>query len=102
MPNTPDENFTDGPLYKMLVKVLPAYVQNPFGESPSLNVQRVREDVKKSHEAVYKWLRKSRLTPQNAEELVKLANRPENVKALTSLGRTPPTREDFLQFVFTA
>lgn len=93
-------DFTTGPLYKKLVEVLPAYTKDPFGEAPELNVAKLISAVEKSHEAVYKWLRKSRLTPSNAQQIVALANRADNLKALTSLGRTPPTREDFLQFVF--
>lgn len=98
MTATPD--FTDGDLYKKLVEVLPTYVQDPFAAKPSLNVQRLRDAVGKSHEAVYKWLRSSRLTPANAKELVELANREENQKILRTLGRTPPTIQDFMPFVF--
>lgn len=96
------DNFTAGPLYKKLVQVLPAYVQDPFTDNASLNVQRLRSAMGKSHEAVYKWLRSSRLTPTNAEQLVALANGDKNASALASLGRKPPTLSDFLPFVFTA
>lgn len=99
---TPRDDFTTGPLYKKLIEVLPAYVKDPFSDAPELNVAKLIAAVQKSHEAVYKWLRKSRLTPNNAEQIVALANRPDNVNALTKLGRKPPTREDFLQFVFVS
>jgi len=99
---TEQANFTTGQLYKTLVQVLPTYVQDPFAETPTLNVQRLREAMGKSHEAVYKWLRSSRLTPPNATQLVELANRDDNLKALSSLGRKPPTIQDFMPFVFSA
>lgn len=94
------ENFTDGPLYKMLIQVLPIFVRDPFSATPSLNVQELRDAVGKSHEAVYKWLRKSRLTPDNAKHLVNLANRPENLQVLANMRRTPPTIRDFDKFVY--
>lgn len=94
------DDFTTGPLYKKLIEVLPAYVKDPFSESPELNVAKLISACNKSHEAVYKWLRKSRLTPNNAQQIVALANLPDNLKALKSLDRTPPTLKDLLQFVF--
>jgi hypothetical protein len=102
MATTKTDDFTKGALYKKLVEVLPAYAQDPFSKTPTLNVQRLREAVDKSHEAVYKWLRSSRLTPPNVDAIVELANSTVNLAALKQLGRKPPTREDFLQFVFTA
>lgn len=96
------ENFTAGPLYKKLVQVLPIFVQDPFSEAPSLNVQKLREATAKSHEAVYKWLRSSRLTPENATLIVNLANRTDNVAILAKLDREPPTINDFHPFVFGA
>ena len=102
MTTTATENFTTGPLYRKLVHVLPIYAQDPFSDSPTLNVQKLREAAGKSHEAVYKWLRSSRLTPENADLLVRLANSPENQAILTRLDREFPTRKDFETFVYGA
>lgn len=97
---TETADFTTGALYKTLVHYLPTFVQDPFGQEPTLNVQRLREATEKSHEAVYKWLRGSRLTPKNATVLVELANQEPNLKALATLSRKPPTIQDFTPFVF--
>lgn len=96
------DDFTNGPLYKKLVIVLPIFAQDPFSESPRLNVVKLKEAAKKSHEAVYKWLRSSRLTPENADLLVNLANTLENQSILTKLDRPFPTRKDFETFVYGA
>lgn len=93
-------DFTAGPLYAALVKFLPTFVQDLHSEKPKLNVRRLHKAVRKSHEGVYKWLRTDRLTPKNAEALVSLANEPSNLEVLASLKRTPPTINDFMQFVF--
>lgn len=93
-------DFTDGPLYKTLIQFFPLYVKEPFGPDPKLNVLRLQEATDKSHEAVYKWLRKSKLRPENVDLLVEIGNRPENLAVLQTFGRTPPTRETFLPFVF--
>lgn len=94
------EHWTNGPLYKHLVQVLPTFAKDPFATSPKLDVQKLNQAVGKSHEAVYKWLRAGKLTPANVKTLVELANRADNVAALKALGRNPPTREDFTTFVF--
>lgn len=99
---TTASDFTVGPLYKKLVEVLPIYVKDPFSAAPKLDVEKLREAASKSHEAVYKWLRKGKITPENATLLVELSNRPENVAILQTLGRTPPTITDFHDFVFGA
>lgn len=102
MTDTPTEpsSLIDGTLYKALAQFLPRYTQNPFVAEPSLNVGLLHTELKKSHEAVYKWLRSSRLTPANATALVGLANRADNVKVLATMGRTPPKIDDFMPFVF--
>jgi hypothetical protein len=97
-----DRSFTQGPLYKKLVEVLPTFVQEPFSDTPKLRVLALCDALKMSHEAVYKWLRKSRLTPDNATALIKLANTAENLKALGALERTAPTIRDFDTFVYGA
>lgn len=96
------KSLTDGPLYKTLVKFLPTMVQDPFSDEPKLNIRRLHSAVGMSHEGVYKWLRSSRLTPENVDCLLDLAKREVNVQALRTLGRTIPTIQDFVPFVFTA
>lgn len=98
---TKPKKFTTGPLYKKLVEVLPAYVEDPFGEKPKLNVGKLRDAADMSSEGIYKWLRRSRLSPHAVDKLVELGNKANNLRVLTTLERTPPTREDFLGFVFT-
>lgn len=96
------EIFRDGPLYKTLVQVLPIFVKDPFSEAPTLDVQRLKDATAKSHEAVYKWLRKSKLTVENVNLIVEIANRADNVEILTKLDRTPPVFTDFHQFIGAA
>jgi|GEM_PF-2228319 len=96
----PAENFTTGPLYKTLVQVLPIFVLNPFSDTPVLSVPKLRKATGMSHEGVYRWLRKSRLSGEKAGLLLKLANSEENVKVLDALGRTPPSIRDFDPFVY--
>lgn len=90
------------PLYKKLAQVLPIFVKNPFDDAPELDVRKLQEATGKSHEAVYKWLRKSKLHPDNATLIVDLANRDDNVSILKKLDRTPPSIADFHEFVFGA
>lgn len=99
-PTTTTTDFKDGALYKALVTHLPVFAKKPFDTASDLDVQALKEATGKSHEAVYKWLRSSKLTPANAQALVKLANSDDNVRVLTALGRTPPTLQDFHSFVF--
>lgn len=101
---TPAADFKDGALYKALVSYLPLYVKEPFSDEAQLDVEKLRGALprKKSHEAVYKWLRSSKLTPENASMLIELANTAANRKALTALNREPPSRRDFDAFVYAA
>lgn len=92
--------WTSGPLYKYLVQVLPAFVDNPFSADPALNVQKLREATGRSHEGVYKWLRASKLTPAAAKKLIEVAISPTNMDALHRLGRPIPKIEDLHGFVF--
>ena len=95
-----------GPLNQFLKKIFPSYI-TPYQR---LDVQRLRTelDPPKSHEAVYKWLRSGRLTPENAQALMKLANRPDHTASRLVAGWTHPselddaqlTLRDFDEFVF--
>lgn len=89
-----------GPLYQKLVQFLPIFVNNPFDTDASLNVPKLREAVGLSSEGIYKWFRKNRLAAEHIPTIVELANREDNVKILTTLGRTPPTIEDFHDIFF--
>jgi len=90
------ERWTHYPLYLSLVKCLPLYVDNPFSPLPVLNVKKLHTEMNKSHEGVYKWLRAGKVSPRNAQAIVELANRQDNVDALTRLDRSPPRLEDFV------
>lgn len=93
-------DIKDGALYKALTGFLPTFTKDPFSAEPDLNVQRLKEATGKSHEAIYKWLRSSKLTPTNAKLLVDLANSEENTRVLAALQRKPPTFRDFDAFVY--
>lgn len=88
-------DWDQGPLNLFLKRIFPSYI-TPYQR---LDVQRLRGDLTpaKSHEAVYKWLRSSRLTPENAQALLRLANSPEN---LATRGNQALTIRDFDEFVF--
>ena len=94
------QNWATGPLHQALVAVLPLYVRELFSENPKLDVLKLHKDLGKSHEAVYQWMRVNRLLPRNAQLIVEVANRPDNVAALKMMGRKPPKVEDFSRFVF--
>lgn len=83
-------------LYNFLITIFPEHI-TPYNV---LDVRRLRTDLGKSHEAVYKWLRAGRVTPANARKLCEIANQPGNLAALKKLGRTPPQIRDFDAFVY--
>lgn len=87
--------WDSGPLNLFLKRIFPTYI-SPYKR---LDVQRLRADLvpSKSHEAVYKWLRSGRLTPENAHALRNLANTPANIAAR---GGTGVVLHDFDEFVF--
>jgi hypothetical protein len=92
IPGRPD--WAAGALYNKLLDIFPKY-RTTLGV---LDVQKLKGDLKKSHEAIYKWLRNGKVTPDNAREIVRVANSPENAAALTEAGRQPPVFEDFCPF----
>lgn len=93
VPGRPD--WTAGPLYQFLLDNLPAYI-TPLGV---LDVQALKVPAERSHEAIYKWLRKGKLTPENARKVLEVMNGPKNVAALAENDRKPPKIEDFLPFM---
>ena len=93
VPGRPE--WTAGPLYNLLCDSFPTYRT----KLNALDIQRLRTGLGKSHEAVYQWLRKGKLSPTNARKLIGLAAAPENATALKKAGREPPTLEDFLPFM---
>lgn len=93
IPGRPD--WAAGPLYNKLLEVFPQH-RTTLGV---LDVQKLKVAVKKSHEAIYKWFRNGKLTPDNARAIVKAANDEDNVAALAEIGREPPTFEDFVIFL---
>lgn len=94
LPGRPD--WATGPLNEYLNQIFPL-ARTKRG---LLDVYGLRAPLGKTHESIYKWLRSSRLTPENASRLCAHANTPENVAALAADGRLPPTIEDFHRFVF--
>jgi hypothetical protein len=92
IPGRPD--WAAGPLYNKLLDIFPTY-RTPLGV---LDVQKLKRDLGKSHEAIYKWLRNGKVTPDNAREIVRVATSESNVAALTEVDRQPPVFEDFCPF----
>lgn len=92
IPGRPD--WAAGALYSKMLTTFPEHL-TPLGV---LDVQRLKKELGKSHEAIYKWLRNGKLTPDNAREIVRVANTESNVAALAKIGREPPVFEDFCPF----
>jgi hypothetical protein len=92
--------WANGDLHSVLVNMLPAYVDNPFSDSPRIKVYGLAQAAEKSHEGVYKWLRRGRLTPANAKLIIDIAHGKENAAVLRQLGRRPPKIEELTRFCF--
>lgn len=88
-------DWDSAPLNQFLKRIFPNHI-TPYQR---LDVQRLRTelDPPMSHEAVYKWLRKGKLSPENAMSLLRLANDPVNLGAR---GDDALTIRDFDQFVY--
>ena len=80
--NQAASGYTMGPLYDVLRKTFPDYV-----DRGRLDVPEFAEALGMSHEGVYKWLRANKLTPKNAKRLAEMSE-----------GRA--TLKDFQKFVF--
>ena len=91
-------NWSKGPLYTFLTRIFPEHI-TPYNR---LDVQRLRKELNKSHEAVYKWLRSGRLTPDNASALLHLANNAENTAARSAQMVSPNDRFSTLHPVKTS
>lgn len=91
--------ISQGDLYQFLLEILPDHKTKRL----ALDVKKLRENpqIMKSHEAVYKWVRKNELTPEMAMALCNIANSQENRESLAREGRTPPSIQDFNRFVYT-
>lgn len=89
-------NWVTGPLYNALMDLFPEHRT----KLEVLDVQRLKTELGMSHEAIYKWLRSSKLTPSNAKALIELSTSESNLLALEKLGREPMKLEDFAKFVF--
>lgn len=93
------DQWADVPLYAFLSEVFPTY-RTVLGK---FDVLRMAQDLKLSHEAVYKWLRKREgrcLTPQNADKILELALQDTNADVLRKAGVQRPTIRDFDIFVY--
>ena len=93
------DQWADGPLYTFLSEIFPTY-RTVLGK---FDVLRLAQEMQRSPEAVYKWLRKREgrcLTPQNADRILELALQDDNVDALIAAGDVRPTIRDFDVFVY--
>lgn len=88
--------WAKGPLYTFMMKYFPEH-RTAF---EILDVLRLKDDLNRSHEAIYKWLRSSRLTPQNARAIMELAATEKNAAALAARGIAPPEIREFDCFVY--
>ena len=93
-PGRPD--WTTGPLYQLMFDALPTY----HTKSGILDVLTLKDELKRSHEAVYKWLRTSRLTPENVRRIRGVINQPGNLAALSKLKRKAPDLREFDAFLY--
>lgn len=66
--------WASGPLYRKICDVFPDYRT----ELGVLDIQRLKGGLKKSHEAIYKWFRLGKITPDNARAIVSLATGAES------------------------
>lgn len=90
------DQWADSPLYIFLSDIFPTY-RTVLGK---FDVLRLARDLSLSHEAVYKWLRKGSLSPQNANAVLDLALTLENIDALVASDMPRPELRDFDQFVY--
>ena len=89
-----------GALNATLCNFLPFYTDNPFSERPKIKVTTIHPIIGLSHECVYRWLRDNKLSRIGAKKLIELSQTPENLRALKTMSRKPPTIQDFAPFVF--
>ena len=98
--------WADNALHTALVDALPFFVKEPFSPTPKLDIIKLHKALGLSHETVYKWMQNARLGIRrdaallNINRIVKAVNSEDNLRALTMLGRKPPTADAFLKFVF--
>lgn len=78
-----ESSFTFGPLYDLLKAKFPDYRT----DTGRFDVPRFSTDLNMSHEGVYKWLRKNKISPDGARKVV-------------SLSRGRAEINDFTAFVF--
>lgn len=88
--------WTKSPLYPFLMDLFPKH----RSVCQYFDVKRLASELNLSPEAVYKWMRSSRLIPANAATLLKHALSEDNIAALRETGRELPTIRDFEQFVY--
>jgi hypothetical protein len=94
MPHVPA--WKSEPLYAVLVDRLPSFVK-PSG---ALNMKSLREALGRSPEALYKWLRTSKISPETAQQLLALAQTDNNRRLLRDAKRPGPRLQDFSPYVF--
>lgn len=88
--------WVNTPLYKLMSDTFPAYRTR----SDVLDIDRLADDLDRSYEAVYQWLRAGRIKrASTARAIVALANREDNRLALADAGREPPQIEAFVPYL---
>lgn len=86
---------TDG-LHAYLDGLFPLY----RSKRGALDVPALAKDLRLTAATVYEWLNRDNLRhPRNARALIDLANREDNLKALTEAGHAAPTPTDMSQFL---
>ena len=82
------------PFYRFLYSSLPAW-WTPTG---ILDVPALSAELGITTEAIYKWLRRGKVTARRARELYELSRRESNLAALADSGEAPPSLEAFYAF----
>lgn len=60
--------WASGPLYTKMCELFPDH-RTPLGV---LDIQKLKAQLGKSHEAIYKWFRTGKLSPDNARAIVSI------------------------------
>lgn len=90
------DQWAESPLYLFINEIFPTY-RTVLGK---FDVLRLAGELRLSHEAIYQWFRKGRLSPQNATAILDLALADSNVDILIEKGTQRPNLKDFDIFVY--
>jgi len=90
-------DWAHGPLYTFLMDTFPTY--RTVYELFDVKRFTAEPEIGKSYEAIYKWLRRGKLTIDNARAIISLASRDDNAAVLAAAGRQVPEISDLVRFL---